>query len=47
VKRRSNRSEGSATIVCLDVERAIRREPDAVDALQALIERRARRQRTL
>ena len=29
--------EGSGNIVCLDVERAIRREPDAVDALQALI----------
>jgi putative acyl-CoA dehydrogenase len=29
--------EGSGNIVCLDVERALRREPDAVDALQALI----------
>jgi putative acyl-CoA dehydrogenase len=29
--------EGSGNIVCLDVERAIRREPDAVDALLALL----------
>ena len=29
--------EGSGNIVCLDVERAIRREPDAVDALVALL----------
>ena len=29
--------EGSGNIVCLDVERAIRREPDAVDALRALV----------
>jgi len=30
--------EGSGNIVCLDVERAIRREPDAIDALIALLE---------
>ena len=30
--------EGSGNIVCLDVERAIRREPDAVDALRALLD---------
>jgi putative acyl-CoA dehydrogenase len=29
--------EGSGNIVCLDVERAIRREPDAVEGLQQLI----------
>ena len=29
--------EGSGNIVCLDVERAIKREPDAVDALVALL----------
>ena len=29
--------EGSANIVCLDVARAMRREPDAVDALLALL----------